>query len=313
MANKKTGSKRTISAALAVVGALAVGFEAGAAAQGQPSPAPASAGCFPPCRSGYLCSPTQQCVSACNPVCPQGQECTDSGQCVPSAAPAAGAYTAPAGSYPSAGIYQGAPPATAAYTSAGAYAAAPTPRPAIEDAKDRRRHAHAAWSVYAGLGGGETKLGYVYAANGEDIATIKHEGATFVGGVGVRSYFTRIMGMQARASILVGQGKGVVLATPADATLRLGPFGEGFPWFFGLGPFVGAAYGQRTGTDTTTTPSTQKTGSTVTAFGGGVAETGFLFGDGDRLEIAARGYVGAGTSSNFGDVVEIVLGAGYRF
>lgn len=39
-------------------------------------------GCFPACRSGFVCSPQGQCVSACNPACAADQRCTDHGQCL---------------------------------------------------------------------------------------------------------------------------------------------------------------------------------------------------------------------------------------
>jgi hypothetical protein len=39
------------------------------------------AGCFPACRSGFLCH-EQQCIYACNPVCAPGQQCSDAGECV---------------------------------------------------------------------------------------------------------------------------------------------------------------------------------------------------------------------------------------
>ena len=82
--------------------------------------------------------------------------------------------------------------------------------------------------------------------------------------------------MQARASLLVGAGKGFVAGALADGTLRFGPFGAGFQWFFGGGLFLGPAYLAR------------DSGSDVKMFGGGVAETGFLFGDGDRIDTAGK-------------------------
>ena len=51
-----------------------------------PRPAAAEAGCFPPCREGYLCQPsTGECVSACNPPCAIGETCTPDARCVASA------------------------------------------------------------------------------------------------------------------------------------------------------------------------------------------------------------------------------------
>lgn len=50
--------------------------------------------CFPTCRSGFICSPQGQCVSACNPACSSDQRCSDLGECIdrpsPSASPAKG-------------------------------------------------------------------------------------------------------------------------------------------------------------------------------------------------------------------------------
>jgi hypothetical protein len=171
------------------------------------------------------------------------------------------------------------------------------------------------WSVYAAIGGGQTKLGYIYQANGGELNSLKHQGVTFVGGFGFRRYFTPILGLQARGSLLFGEGKGVIVGIPLDATVRLGSFAEGFPWFVGLGPFVGSVYGQRTGLDYSvpSAPPVERTGSLSTPFGGGVAEAGFLLGDGDRWEVAVRLYYGGTLSSSFGDVFEFVGGAGYRF
>lgn len=42
-----------------------------------------TATCYPACRSGYVCAPGGQCVSACNPACRPGERCTDQGQCLP--------------------------------------------------------------------------------------------------------------------------------------------------------------------------------------------------------------------------------------
>ncbi|WP_394825188.1 hypothetical protein [Pendulispora albinea] len=38
-------------------------------------------GCFPACRSGYVCSPHGQCVSRCNPPCGAGEKCLANGEC----------------------------------------------------------------------------------------------------------------------------------------------------------------------------------------------------------------------------------------
>lgn len=49
------------------------------------APARAWAGeakCFPTCRSGFVCSPQGQCVSACNPACSSDQTCSDLGECI---------------------------------------------------------------------------------------------------------------------------------------------------------------------------------------------------------------------------------------
>lgn len=45
--------------------------------------------CFPTCRSGFVCSPQGQCVSACNPACNADQSCSEQGECIdrPSARP----------------------------------------------------------------------------------------------------------------------------------------------------------------------------------------------------------------------------------
>ena len=65
---------------------------------------------LPPDRNGYICSPTQQCVSVCNPACGPGEVCNADGECVAKEPPrrefdAQGASGTPATSYPSAGIY----------------------------------------------------------------------------------------------------------------------------------------------------------------------------------------------------------------
>jgi len=45
-------------------------------------------GCFPPCRSGYLCHPLkQECVQLCNPPCASGETCTEEGECVATGPP----------------------------------------------------------------------------------------------------------------------------------------------------------------------------------------------------------------------------------
>ncbi|MBN2719415.1 MAG: hypothetical protein JXX14_26425 [Deltaproteobacteria bacterium] len=41
----------------------------------------APVGCFPDCRTGFLCR-AGQCVSRCNPTCVNHQKCTDAGNCV---------------------------------------------------------------------------------------------------------------------------------------------------------------------------------------------------------------------------------------
>lgn len=46
-----------------------------------------STGCYPPCRSGYLCL-SGRCVEQCNPPCPANQHCTEKGDCVPNDQPA---------------------------------------------------------------------------------------------------------------------------------------------------------------------------------------------------------------------------------
>jgi hypothetical protein len=63
------------------------------AQQGYPQAAIASGGgpaasdaCVPACRSGFVCTPSGQCVSACNPVCGPHERCTDAGTCVEGAA-----------------------------------------------------------------------------------------------------------------------------------------------------------------------------------------------------------------------------------
>jgi hypothetical protein len=40
------------------------------------------ASCTPACKSGFVCAPSGQCVSACNPSCGAHQRCTDAGTCV---------------------------------------------------------------------------------------------------------------------------------------------------------------------------------------------------------------------------------------
>ena len=67
-------------AALAALAALA--FAGTAEAQ--------AGNCFPACRTGYACSPSNECVSICNPPCGEGQLCTAEASCIddPSAAQA---------------------------------------------------------------------------------------------------------------------------------------------------------------------------------------------------------------------------------
>ncbi len=57
--------------------------------------------CFPTCRQGYVCSPSNECVSLCNPPCSDTEICTAEARCVgdPSAQQAPAAYPQPAG-YP---------------------------------------------------------------------------------------------------------------------------------------------------------------------------------------------------------------------
>lgn len=45
------------------------------------SPARADAECFPKCRSGFVCTPEQKCVSECNPPCGNAEVCK-AGACV---------------------------------------------------------------------------------------------------------------------------------------------------------------------------------------------------------------------------------------
>jgi len=44
--------------------------------------AQAGDGCFPKCRSGYLCH-EGVCITSCNPPCPDDEKCTPEGECVP--------------------------------------------------------------------------------------------------------------------------------------------------------------------------------------------------------------------------------------
>gem|GEM_PF-3430275 len=60
--------------------------------------------CFPTCRSGFVCSPLGQCVSACNPACSAEQSCSEQGECIdrPSARSTPPAPPASAGQDPKA-------------------------------------------------------------------------------------------------------------------------------------------------------------------------------------------------------------------
>jgi hypothetical protein len=63
-----------LSAALAAV-------VPGGTVSAQPAPAaPSGAGCFPPCREGFVCN-AAQCVSWCNPPCPSDQVCFEGRRC----------------------------------------------------------------------------------------------------------------------------------------------------------------------------------------------------------------------------------------
>lgn len=64
-------------------------------------------GCFPQCRSGYVCH-QGRCVSSCNPPCPQGQVCTAELECVPAGSGATGPpATGARGQWPSDSGQQG--------------------------------------------------------------------------------------------------------------------------------------------------------------------------------------------------------------
>ncbi len=238
--------------------------------------------CFPTCRSGFVCSPSLQCVSACNPACAADQECTADGQCVAST-----------------------PPQTQSQSQSQTQTQSQSqtePPPDANDPKERRLHAPLSWSIYAGAGYGRGEEGYVQLDGDALSESLKQEGPVVTAGFGFRKYFTSVLGVQARASLLIGAGKGFVAGGLADGTLRFGPFGAGFPWFFGGGLFLGPAYLAR------------DSGSDVKMFGGGVAETGFLFGDGDRIEVTLRAYVGAASllQSDVGLAIYPVLVMGYR-
>lgn len=254
--------------------------------------APAGDGaCFPACRPGFVCSPAGQCVSACNPACAAGQECTAQGLCVA----AQGGMVAPETS-----------------SEPNPDAVEKTATPLGPDVKDRRLAAPLSWAVSAGIGGGHGEGAHYLATDmmgNTDDPRLEHNGPVVTGGFGLRKYFTRIMGAQARASVLLGVGDGFVFGVLADGTLRIGPFGAGFPLFLGGGPYLGTTFISSTSHGFVSGAM----GSGLGLMGGGVAEVGFLFGEGDRLEIVLRTYVGFGElDSGKGVSVYPAVGVGYR-
>jgi hypothetical protein len=246
--------------------------------------------CFPTCRSGFVCSPSLQCVSACNPACAADQECTADGQCVASTQSQTQSQSQ-------------------SQSQSQTQTVAPNPGevpPDTNDPKQRRLHAPISWSLYAGAGYGQAEDGYITIDDpdfgGSLTEHLKHEGPVATVGFGFRKYFTQVLGLQARGSLLVGTGNGFLTGAVADGTLRIGPFGTGFPIFFGGGLFLGPAVMSRDGV----------TGEKL--LGGAVIEVGFLFGDADRFELVLRAYGGAASllESSVGDLIYPVLVMGYR-
>ena len=286
----RPGAHKPILLAVAVALLFLVRLAAEPVALADAPGARATDACFPACRSGFVCSPSLQCVSACNPACAADQECTADGQCVASTQSQTQTQT----QSQSQSQTQTVVPANAA--------GEPPPDP--NDPKERRLRAPMSWSIYAGAGYGQAEDGYITIdePGGSISEHLKHEGPVATAGFGFRKYFTRVLGLQARGSLLIGTGKGFLTGAVADGTLRIGPFGPGFPIFFGGGLFLGPAVLARD----------SQTGEKL--FGGAVIEVGFMFGDGDRFELVLRAYGGAASllESSVGDLIYPVLVMGYR-
>jgi len=255
--------------------------------------------CFPACRTGFTCH-LGACVSLCNPPCPSGEKCTAGGECV-----------SEADWHP---------------------ASEPEPLPAapVDDAKERRKAT--AWSVYPGLG-----IAVVEAAaflpeqvdpDDKDALRVKPVAAAVSVGFGLRRHFTRLLGYQARLSLLggmePGNDGGSMAGLAADASLRIGPVANAFPWYFGIGPMLGYyrvsqpfaefpnTYEKFQNLATDHPSGQMKPGSRFdfaiyAPLAAGMAETGFLFGEDSTLDVCVRGFFGT-TGKDVSAGAQLVVG-----
>jgi hypothetical protein len=209
--------------------------------------------CVPQCRSGYVCH-EGACISACNPPCGPKEYCTANGEC--------------------------------------ARGSAPTTNASGVDPKAARQKL--IWVLYGSIGGAyaETHLAEEDLDEGAFEYEFDTEAALFQAAYGFRRYYSRVFGVQARATVLAATGPSSSRASGVlvDGSVRLGPVGVAFPWFFGIGAFLGPMWVQ--GSTHESEDSDDDVHSRLGIYGGGIAETGFIFGEGDAIEIAARSVFG---------------------
>ena len=226
--------------------------------------------CMPSCRKGFVCV-NATCVSACNPLCAAEEVCSETGECVPRTAE----------------------PQTSIRSDIRS----------DEDPKELRKAD--AWTVY-GAAGYQTFHHVLEFSWGDEWLV---GGISLGVGIGWRRNFTRVLGLQARGSLIAlgHQGYGGGWGSSADVTLRLGPVANVFPWYVGIGPCVDLFRLGRSLNDSEGTKSAWS--SNV----GGVFETGFVFGERDSLDLGLRALIETSLSGGGTWAVGGQLVAGFRF
>lgn len=170
------------AAALTLAAAAALLSTQGASAQtggGMPAMPPDT--CLPRCRSGYVCSPKGQCVSACNPPCGPNELCSATGECVAPGSPVPsppGAVTGSAPAPPPSATTPAPPPPVVPPAPTPTVAGPAPPPPVLAAAPAPSRDADS-----SGAGGAETQR-----ASGAGADARTHTGFHVTGALGGGSW-----------------------------------------------------------------------------------------------------------------------------
>lgn len=172
--------------------------------------------------------------------------------------------------------------------------------PAGDDPKELRKAS--AFAIYGAAG-----YQRFHSAVHRDDGDWNVEGFSLGAGIAWRRHFTRVLGLQARGSLVAlgHQGDGGGWGGAIDFTLRIGPVANAFPWYFGVGPSLDLFRLKRTIYDSSE--------STWNSNVGGVFETGFIFGERDSLDLGLRGLFGTDLSDAGHWTAGGQLVAGFRF